>query len=208
MVKLILLRHGRTIHNVIHRYQGQFDSMLDEHGIRQAEFAAEHLVKSYKIDAIYASDLSRTVNTAMPTAKALGLEVRSCKELREVHVGIWENRLVSEVKEVSPEEVRRYNEDPGTFRFTGGENFSEVLDRALRKLTEIAESHADGETVLVVTHGGVIRSLTCHWHGLPISDLRKIPPTPNTSLTVVEYENGTFTLKAEGDNSHIPEELR
>ena len=208
MVKLILLRHGRTVHNLIHRYQGQFDSSLDDLGIRQAEFAAEHLTKNFKIDAIYASDLSRAVNTAMPTAKALGLPLTTYKELREVHVGIWENRMVSEVKEVSPDEVREYNENPGTFRFTGGESFVEVLDRALKKLTEIAESHKDGETVLVVSHGGVIRSLTCHWHGLPIADLRKIPPTPNTSLTVVEYENGIFTLKSEGDNSHIPEDLR
>lgn len=207
MVRFIIVRHGLTTFNKEHRYQGQCEAPLDDIGIRQAEITAEHIEKAYHIDAIYASDLQRTVNTAKKAADRLGLPISTCKGLREIDVGGWERRLIKDVWAESPERVEAYRNDPGTFHFEGGESFSDVYERAARSLSEIAEKH-DGENVLIVSHGGTIRTLVCAWSGIPLKDLRTVPTLPNTSITVAEYENGMGKLTLIGDNSHLPEELR
>lgn len=207
MVRFIIVRHGLTTFNKEHRYQGQYEAPLDEIGIRQAEITAEHIAGTYHVDAIYASDLQRTVNTAKKSADLLGLPINTSKALREIHVGAWEGRLVKEVWAENPERVDAYRNDPGTFHFEGGECFREVYDRASAFLDEIAKKH-DGENVLIVSHGGVIRSLICVWSGVPLRDLKTITVLPNTSITVAEYEGGSVRLPLVGDNSHLPEELR
>ena len=207
MVKLILVRHGLTTYNKLKIYQGQYDSPLDELGYLQAELTAEHIASTYHIDAIYASDLSRTINTATPTAKRLGLPFETTKAFREIDVGHWANRKIADVQIEFPDEVRAYREDPGTFHFPGGESFSNVFARADRKIREIAERH-DGETVLIFTHGGIIRALLTVWKGLPIERMREIRAVPNTAITVAEYDGGAVKLLLEMDNSHLPEEMR
>ena len=76
MTRIILIRHGQSIANFIGKFAGHSDFDLTELGHRQAELAAGYLLKNEKIDKIYASDLLRAYNTAVPTAKALGLEIK------------------------------------------------------------------------------------------------------------------------------------
>ena len=202
MVRFIIVRHGETTFNRIHRYQGQFDAPLSDLGIRQAEILATRLPKEYAFDAIYASDLSRACDTAAPTARIVGLPINTDQRLREISVGEWEACLVSDMKKIDPEGVAAYRNDPGTFRFPGGEDFHEVYARASVCIEEIARKH-DGETVLIVSHGGAIRTLLCVWSGLPISRLREMPDLRNTSVTEVEYDNGTVTINFIGDAAHL-----
>ena len=207
MVKFIIIRHGLTDFNKIHKYQGQFDSSLEPLGVEQAELTAKHVAENYHVDAIYASDLSRTVNTAKPFARLLGLPVSTTPAFREIDVGEWAQQFIADVKKTDPEGVRIYNEDPGVFRFPGGENFAEVYERTAKKIEEIAEKH-DGETVLIISHGGVIRTLIARWLGYPIRELRRVKPMGNTAITIAEYENGKAKLLLIGDNSHLPEDMR
>ena len=97
MVRFIIVRHGVTDFNKENRYQGQFDSSLDPVGIEQARITAEHITKQYHIDAIYSSDLSRAMKTAEPFAKHVGIETHPETALREIDVGRWTGRLLSEV---------------------------------------------------------------------------------------------------------------
>ena len=207
MVKLILVRHGLTTYNKLKIYQGQYDSPLDEMGYLQADITAEHIARTYQVDVIYASDLSRTVKTAAPTAKLLGLPVETTEAFREIDVGHWANRKIADVQAEFPDEVRAYREDPGTFHFPGGEDFSNVFVRAEGKLREIAAKH-DGKTVLIFTHGGIIRALLTRWNGLPIERMREIKPVPNTAITVAEYDGETVKLLLQMDNSHLPEDMK
>lgn len=207
MVRFIVVRHGLTTYNKLHIYQGQYDSPLDEVGIRQAEYAAERLAAEFRIDAIYASDLSRTVDTATPLANRLGLEIRKDAGLREIDVGDWSNRPVAEVWKESSEAVRTYRETPGIFRFPNGETFAEVIARASAVFERIAAEH-DGETVAVFSHGGTIRSVLAYWQGIPVEEMHRVKTLPNTAVTVAEYENGKVTITLLGDNSHLPEDLR
>ena len=207
MVKFILVRHGFTTFNKEKRCQGQYDSPLDEIGIKQATHTAEHIVKAYHIDAIYASDLSRTRDTAAPIAKRLELPVHTSKALRELNNGTWENRLISDIKLEEPEAFARKEASLGTFHFPNGECFRDLYNRASLCLSELAKRH-DGETVLVVTHGGVIRVLAAVWKGIPIEQVQLLPDPKNTSITVAEYENGKMKLLSFNDVSHLPSELQ
>lgn len=207
MVRFIIVRHGLTTFNKLHIYQGQYDSPLAIEGYRQAEETGKHLASAYKIDAIYASDLSRTRRTAAPLSRILGLPVVTDPALREVDVGKWSGKKVSDAWREEPERVTAYRNDPGTFRFEGGESFEDVYRRASAFLEKVAKKH-DGETVVIVSHGGTIRSLLCVWMGIPLKELRKVPTLKNTSITVADYDNGSVTLSLVGDNSHLPEKLR
>lgn len=208
MVRFIIVRHGRTTFNKIRRYQGQYDSPLDELGYEQAEIAGQHIAKTYSVDRVYASDLSRTVNTAKAIAAHLDLSVETSPALREIDLGKWAGRMVADVEREEPERIAASRQLPGEFRYENGETFEEVFERADRKLREIAAEH-DGETILVVSHGGTIRSLLCRWKGFSMSELnREIKSVPNTGITVADYENGTFTVTLERDNSHLPEDKR
>ena len=71
----------------------------------------------------------------------------------------------------------------------------------------IAEKH-DGETVLVVSHGGTIRAMICALLGYPIKELSRVSPVGNASITVVEYENGQARFILTGERSHLPEHLK
>ena len=99
MTRLIITRHGQSIANAECRFAGHSDFDLSPIGHTQAALAAEYISKTFKIDCIYSSDLLRAYNTALPTAKALGLEVIKTQELREIYVGKWEGHTTDEIAE-------------------------------------------------------------------------------------------------------------
>ena len=202
MVRFILIRHGETEYNKLHIFQGQFDSALSDLGYKQAELVAHRIASEFHVDAIYSSDLSRAANTARAISRAVGLDVTTDPAFREVDVGRWMHQKVSDALKSEPELAREQKEHPGTFRYPDGETLLEVYERASAKIEEIAKC-SDGKNVVVVSHGGTIRSLAIKWLGYHIDEYHRLPSVPNTSITVVEYDNGKFTPVLIGDNSHI-----
>lgn len=207
MVRFIIVRHGLTEFNRTDRYQGQFDTALDPVGVEQAMATAKHICANYHVDAVYASDLSRAVNTARPIADFFGLEVNTDPAFREIDVGEWTLQFSSDVDKNYPELVYERRNSPDTFRFPGGESYAEVVARAAGKLEELAPLY-EGKTVLVVSHGGVIRSLVADWMGCLPKERRKSPSIGNASITEVTYEDRRFELTLVGDRSHLPQELK
>ncbi|MBR6727718.1 MAG: histidine phosphatase family protein, partial [Clostridia bacterium] len=98
MTRLIVIRHGFSQNNAVRRFTGQADVPLSDIGREQALCVADYLTKNEQIDAIYASDLSRAVDTVAPTAGRLGLSVIPEPALRETDVGLWTNRIYEEVE--------------------------------------------------------------------------------------------------------------
>lgn len=206
MVRFILVRHGYSQFNKENRFTGQLDVHLDEVGLWQAERVGEYLFSHDRIDAIYSSDLSRAVATAEPTARLFGLRIQKRKDLREMDVGRWSGCYFERVKVDFPEEYAIYRSNRALFTYPDGESYVDVQKRAEKALVEIAGKH-DGETVMIATHGGVLRSSLCVWSGHDIADLLDIPPVANASISVVEYENGVFTLKEIGYTGHLEDRL-
>ena len=157
--RIILARHGETDWNLERRWQGHSDRPLNETGLAQAEELAEELAGE-SIAAVYSSDLVRAHETARIVAARLGLDVVAVPGLRERQFGSWEGLRDVEVEHCFP----------GAHGPPDGETREEMLRRVLESIEAIAAAH-DGETVLVVCHGGPIRAALLH-HGHPRGEER------------------------------------
>ncbi|HVN62556.1 MAG TPA: histidine phosphatase family protein [Gaiellaceae bacterium] len=154
MTELLLVRHAETEWNREGRWQGHADPPLNEAGRAQAQALARSLVGE-RVDAIYSSDLRRAAETAEILAAALGLPVTTDPDLREIDVGSWSGLTREEVAVQFPD-----------WDTHDGETREALEVRVVAAVRLIAQRHPDGQ-VLVVTHGGSIRSLQRHLDGEP-----------------------------------------
>ncbi|HEX2850013.1 MAG TPA: histidine phosphatase family protein [Acidimicrobiales bacterium] len=188
--RLLLLRHGETTWNAERRWQGWADTPLSDLGHRQALDAVEHLAHAGLTRAV-SSDLQRARRTAETIAAGLGLgEVETDPALRERHVGLFEGHTIEEILATWPE---CFDDDGRLHSVPEGEDAGAILARALPALRAIAARH-DGETVLVVSHGGVIRTIERHLGVDPG------PSTPNLGGRWLTVADDDVTV---GDR-HVP----
>ena len=204
MVRFIIIRHGYSMGNKEKRFSGQADLPLDEVGISQAASTAKYVLDNYWVDSVYSSDLSRAVDTVKPIADALGLQVHTCKDLREMDVGDWYGKTLEEVAQAFPESYSAYKSTPGLVRFEGGEDVAEVQQRVVRAMDRIAAEN-NGKTVVIGTHGGTIQTLQTAWKDLPLERMQEIPHVSNGSVTVVIYKYGKAEFIETGYNAHLSE---
>src|SRR5690606_38709702 len=118
--ELWLIRHGESTGNAEGRLQGQADFPLSERGRRQALALALRL-RGLDFAALYASDLSRALDTACVIGEAVGLPVVSDPRLREIDIGSWSGLTADEIAARHGDDWRRWSErrDPA-FRRGGG----------------------------------------------------------------------------------------
>lgn len=162
--RLFLVRHGESIWNADGRWQGQADPPLSRLGEHQAAAAVAGFTEPP--DAIWTSDLVRAARTAEVLAAGLGLGRPAADvRLRERDVGEWSGLTRTEIEHRWPGYLAARRSPSG---FEGDE---QLLARAQEALRELAGS-APGTTLLVVTHGGVIRTLERHLGAEP-------EPVPN-----------------------------
>jgi probable phosphoglycerate mutase len=159
---ILLVRHGETDWNSERRWQGHADQPLNDAGREQARELAETLIDR-GIDVVYSSDLVRAHETALIVAERLGLPVQVDAGLREVDVGDWAGRLVSEIEADDPEAFQLWRQ--GRKAWNGGESYEEMGERVVGAVLRLAERHP-GQTVLIVTHGGSIRACRATAAGL------------------------------------------
>jgi broad specificity phosphatase PhoE len=189
---ILIARHGESDWNVAGRWQGHADRPLSERGREQAEALAERL-EGKGVEAIYASDLTRALETANVIAAARGLDVRTDSRLREIHFGGWEGLTTAEIEQRYPDEVARWRSDDGSHAFAGGETYAQMGERVVRALSEIASAHPT-DTVLVVLHGGPIRGVLAHAVGITYGEQRRLRShLANCDLIRVRVEDGVFT---------------
>ena len=200
MIRLLVVRHGHTVTNATHRYTGQLDAPLTNEGRDQAARLGAYLAANEKIDKIYASDLSRAINTAAPTAAHFGLEIIPMPELREIDVGEWAGMPFEEVD-------RGYKAHPQLledvkYPYPGGESFFDLFVRTERALAQIL-AESEGKTVMVVTHAGGVRCISCMAAGDPYTMARKHPAIANTAIDIYHCENGKLTQVAHEVKEHL-----
>jgi broad specificity phosphatase PhoE len=218
MTTLYLIRHGETEWNHIGRWQGQADVPLSDEGRAQARLLAQRLLREdVQFDQIYASDLSRAYETAQIVARALGMPIRTDRELREIDIGSWSGLT-------RPEITARF---PGAFETVfyapDGETRDQFAARTNGALLRIAETHP-GQRLAIVSHGGVVRSMVKHLQNLARSQPGAVtidaamPPQPeatadvwgvmslpvgNTSITEVRQEPNGWRLVRYSDVAHL-----
>lgn len=155
LTRLYLVRHGETDWNQKSIFQGQTDVDLNKKGRDQACKTAE-LFQEIEIDQIYSSDLKRAKNTARLIVRDKNLEVRENKQLREVSFGDWEGLSFAEIKKQYPDQVVSWQQDPIHNSPPAGEKLLNFKLRIEDFFEKIISRH-QGDKILVVTHGGVIK---------------------------------------------------
>lgn len=153
-VSLLLIRHGETAWNAEHRIQGHLDIPLSPAGVRQAAQLADRLARE-SIAAVYSSELTRAWMTAAPLAEHRGLQVLADTRLRERSFGVFEGLTLDEIATHHPVGFRNWRARDPAWTVEGGESGQQLIDRVLQAVQDIVARHA-GETVALVTHGGVL----------------------------------------------------
>ena len=155
--RLLLVRHGQSTWNSDGRWQGQADPPLSALGEEQARDAAGRLVAG-AFSRVVASDLQRARLTAEILAGTLQLEVELDPDLREIDVGDWTEMTRAEIEVHWPGELAAWSEGRSESTM-GGESRTHLTDRVRAALARVAAGAAPGDTLLVVSHGALIRNL-------------------------------------------------
>ena len=201
MTRLYLIRHAEAEGNIYRRLHGQFDSGITPNGLLQIA-ALERRFEGVPIDAVWSSDLYRTQRTAEALYRPKGLPLHTDPRFREVHVGTWEDLPFGLLERADPEGLRAFARDPEHWLAPGAETFEEYSGRFAAALTELAQAN-DEKTLAVFTHGCVLSGGLHRLLGLP-HDASK---ADNTSVSLLEYENGAFSPVFLYDNSHLSEAI-
>lgn len=158
MTKLFLVRHGETVDNVRQIMQGQTQGELTEHGREQAAEVRDQM-RTEKIDAVVASDLRRSVQTAEIIAEPHGLMVDQTPLLRERDWGGFTGRYIPDLKdEVWPDDI---------------ESLDCLLERAQRFLEYIMTNY-EGQTVVAVGHGIMNKAIQAVYRHKPMNQIQRM----------------------------------
>ena len=202
MGQLYIVRHGETVWNREGRIQGHTDVGLSERGLKQARLLSRRL-KSVRIDAAYASDLSRASDTAAAILDGREVPVFPTPRLREYHKGAFEGLTEGELRARYPNEYPGYIAKDLDYAPDGGESTRGVSERMASIINEIKESHLN-DNVLIVGHGGSLRaammallsmSLDANWRFV----------FGNCTLTIVDTYHDNAVLRLFNDGSHLVE---
>ncbi|MBE6629328.1 MAG: histidine phosphatase family protein [Ruminococcaceae bacterium] len=203
MTKIILVRHGESQANLDGYIAGHTDVPLSALGVKQAMETAAHLA-SEQIDAVYTSDLCRASATARPHAELRGLPVIEREELREIFCGRWEGESFKGLEEREHElYVNGFRNRFFGFRMPEGESTDECGARFYNAVLKIAKAH-EGGSVLIASHGAVIRSFWAIIRGLSHEEANETQPYPsNASYSVAEFDGERFCPVEFSHDSHL-----
>lgn len=155
---LLLARHGETVDNANHIMQGQTQGQLNDEGLRQARELAAAMA-SRPLDAVVASDLRRSVETARIVAAPHGLEVVTTPLLRERDWGGFTGRYIPDLKDaVWPDDIESL----------------EALQARARRFLEFVRTRYEGKIVLAVGHGIINKAIQSVFYGKPMPQVERM----------------------------------
>lgn len=175
---------------------------LADEGMAQAEAVAERLAVLKKVDAIYASPLERTRETAAPIGRRLKLKVTPDKGLLECDFGDWTGAELKSLNKLP--EWRGVQQHPSGFRFPGGESFREMQARIAATVDTLRARHP-GQTVIVVSHADPIKVAVADAAGTHLDLFQRVVISP-CSVTAIAYSNSgpyLLTVNSTGDLAEL-----
>ncbi|MEA3239377.1 MAG: histidine phosphatase family protein [Candidatus Bipolaricaulota bacterium] len=200
-VRVLFVRHGETAANVEHRYMGQTDSPLTPTGIVQAEVVAKRLGKAH-VGIIYSSDLGRAARTSEIISQACGVPVAHDRRLRERHAGLLQGELATDARVKHAKIFAELEHVGPEYVFpSGGESGLQIEERIAGFLDDMRENHV-GETVVAVTHGGVLCVLLWHILRFPYNAISRLR-CDNTSISAFSFSDDRWVLDFWNDTAHL-----
>lgn len=185
MKKIYFVRHGQTDYNLIGRLQGHTDQPLNGTGVGQAEALAEKLrAVGLTFDRVISSPLIRARRTAEIVSGRDGSGIEIDERIIEKDLGPWEGVL----QEDMPKEARAFLRDPWGKDETFG---MEHIDHVVARVSDFADwlKTADGESILVASHGGALRVL----FGVLVAPDKWEPVLENCALYLVTEQDGRLS---------------
>ena len=201
MTTIYLIRHAEAEGNLYRIAQGQANSIITDRGWRQIQ-ALERRFADIPVDAVYASDLYRTCATASAIYRPKGLPLHRRRDLREIGVGVWEEKTWGEIAREDPEQLRNFNSALHLWHVEGAETPQAVQARLLAAVRDIAAAN-EGKTAAVFSHGCAIRLLLAAVQGIPLEELGRTPTGGNTAVSLLRAENGRLEVIWRDDVSHL-----
>jgi probable phosphoglycerate mutase len=198
---VLLIRHGENEWTESHKLAGRTPGVyLNEYGRQQAEALGKRLAE-VKLQAIYASPLERTMETAGAIAQHhQQLEVKAYPGLLEVDYGEWTGEPIKKLAKTKAWPViQSYPTGAG---FPGGETMFEMQARCIQEINRLVACHP-GETIAVVGHADLIKAAVAHYLGTHF-DLFQRFVISTTSITVISFSAMGPRILVVNDTSHNP----
>lgn len=206
MTHLYLIRHAQTEYNRLGIVQGQgIDASINDHGRDQARLLARRLAE-IDVDALYASTLARSIQTARSIAERhpRQLPIREEAALDEISWGVLEGEGPSpEIQRRMRTIKKAWRDGEYDRRLEGGESAEEVRRRGSKAVRRIAERH-EGGTAVAVVHGRFLRIVLSDLLGLETARMHEMDHS-NTGLNHLVVEEGTFTDRRLNCVRHLDE---
>jgi len=183
---VLLVRHGLTPTTGV-KLPGRAPGLhLSDEGRRQADAAAERIGKLAKVAAVYSSPLERARETGAPIARALKLALRIERDLAELDIGEWTGLSLRQAgRRPEWETIQR---SPSSFRFPGGESFTEMQARITSALGRLVAKHP-GRLLVAVSHADPIKAAVAQALGTPLDLFQRIM-IATASISAVAYRRG------------------
>lgn len=204
-MKIYFVRHGETVWNTKKIFQGIKNSPLTELGKEQTKKLKEHL-KDVKFTHFYSSPLGRALETInILTEDRKNVKIEIIPDFREINMGQMEGVPKDDFESAFP--VEFYNlwnngkdYDPAKFE---GETLQSVYKRAENGLKFLTENHKDDDVLLVVSHGVTLEAIFANIKGETVDTFAERNVPENTSVTIVEYKNGSYKIVLFSDTTHL-----
>jgi len=175
-LQIDLLRHGET--TLSHTLRGHLDDDLTEQGWLQMQSTIQqYMTTPVDWDVIISSPLRRCRCFAEHLADQLGLPMRVNEHIKEMYFGDWEGISTQAIYEAEPEQLANFWQFPTQYHAPNGESLIQFQQRIFIGFEQIYTQiqAQNGQKALVITHGGVIKLLTCLAQQQNLDDLLKMP---------------------------------
>lgn len=189
-MNIYLLRHGETAENNKKSYYGSIDSPLNEIGKFQAKKSLESL-SGINFDKIYTSERKRAIDTACLALNCSSKELIIDLRLNERSFGMFEGKTFEESSQAYPSEYKLWSDNWKDYKIPNGESFSQFYLKISSFMNEILKNN--GENILIVTHGGVIRTIYCYVLGGNLDAFWNFT-SKNGDLSLLKYEFGNLFI--------------
>ena len=200
MTTIYLIRHAEAEGNLYRRLHGQYDSMVTINGHKQIE-ALNRRFADVQLHACYASDLTRTRQTAQGICKSHRLRLRKEPGFREIHCGIWEDESFGTLEYREPAMMCSFSNDMWSWQVPQSETFPQAVERYIETLCRVADSHPN-QTIAIFTHGAILRAVQAELF-FTRDTVKLSGYCDNTGVSRILYEDGKFTADYLNDNSHL-----
>lgn len=201
MTRLFFVRHGESQANQLQLFAGSGNFVLTERGLAQAQAAAQELSK-YKLDAVYASDLQRAYCTGLAIKQKQNCPIYKASGLREISAGLWESSPFDTIVQNYPEMHSIWKNDIGSAVLPQGESVAQLYARVKATVLDIIQQNPE-KNICIASHATPIRAMEAVWNSLPCEQMQKFPWVTNASITIVEYDQGTWRLILRDYHEHL-----